>query len=358
MPSQQKHRNVDPVKVPRAIDLFCGAGGLSRGLLEAGFAVVGGIENDALAAETYRLNFPDTKLWDVDIREVSSAEVMRELDLEAGDLDLLAGCPPCEGFSTLRTRNGHKRNRDPLNQLVSQFQRLTLDLRPKAVMLENVPALEHNYRFKDFVRKLHAAGYTVHYRVKNVADYGVPQKRRRLILMATRDDAVTFPELPPIAERRTVRQALAGLTAAGQSGDPLHDHGERRSPQVQAMIRNIPKDGGSRSALPKNQVLPCHQKFSGFRDVYGRMAWDRPAPTITGGCVNPSKGRFLHPSEDRAITLREAALLQSFPADHAFSLSRGKFAVAEMIGNALPPAFVQAHAERIRQALEDPRAAA
>lgn len=358
MPSQRKHQKAAPVRMLRAIDLFCGAGGLSRGLLEAGFEVIGGVENDALAAETYRLNFPSTKLWDVDIRDVSSGEVLEELNLSHGELDLLAGCPPCEGFSTLRTRNGHRRNRDPLNQLVSQFQRLASDLQPKAVMLENVPALEHNYRFKDLVRKLRAGGYTVHYRVTNVADYGVPQKRRRLILMATRDDVLTFPELPPITDRRTVRQAFAGLTAAGESGDPLHDHGERRSPQVQAVIRNIPKDGGSRSALPKNQVLPCHQKASGFRDVYGRMAWDRPAPTITGGCVNPSKGRFLHPSEDRAITLREAALLQSFPGDHAFSFSRGKFAVAEMIGNALPPAFVQAHAERLRQALEAADAAA
>lgn len=351
MPASRRPTPGTTVRPFTAIDLFCGAGGLTRGLHDAGFNVVAGIECGALAAESYRMNFPATKLWESDITAVPAQELMRELRLDPGELDLLAGCPPCEGFSTLRTRNGHARNRDPLNRLVSEFQRLAEALQPKCVMLENVPTLQRNYRFTAFVRALRAASYTVHHGVKNVADYGVPQKRRRLILVATKNGVVRFPTLPEHSMLQTVRDAFCELAPAGSSGDPLHDHGERRSQQVQAIIRNIPKDGGSRSALPRDQVLPCHQKFSGFRDVYGRMAWDRPSPTITGGCVNPSKGRFLHPTEDRTITLREAALLQSFPVDHQFSLSRGKFAVAEMIGNALPPAFVRAHAQVIRDEL-------
>jgi DNA (cytosine-5)-methyltransferase 1 len=117
----------------------------------------------------------------------------------------------------------------------------------------------------------------------------------------------------------------------------------------------VPKDGGSRTDLPDAMQLACHTRVDGFHDVYGRMAWDRPAPTITGGCINPSKGRFLHPEEDRAITLREAALLQSFPPGHVFSLRRGKYAAAELIGNALPPAFVRRHARPIAEALDQAR---
>ena len=126
---------------------------------------------------------------------------------------------------------------------------------------------------------------------------------------------------------------------------------ERRSDRIRRLIRSIPKDGGSRSALPAAQQLKCHQSTDGFKDVYGRMAWGDVAPTITSGCTNPSKGRFLHPEQDRAITAREAALLQGFPKSYEFSLKRGKSGVAEMIGNALPPEFVRRHARTIARGL-------
>lgn len=149
----------------------------------------------------------------------------------------------------------------------------------------------------------------------------------------------------------TVREAIGDLPQAGTSGDPLHDFPEKRSAAVMARITAIPKDGGSRADLGADAQLDCHKETDGFKDIYGRMSWSKPAPTITGGCVNPSKGRFLHPDEDRAITLREAALLQGFPPEYSFSLDRGKFAAAAMIGNALPPAFVEAHARQIYRAL-------
>ena len=330
---------------PLAVDLFSGAGGLSCGLRDAGFSLVGAVESDALAAASYRLNFGRARLWEADIREVSGAQMMSAIGIKRGELDLLAGCPPCEGFSTLRTRNGHRLVADPLNDLIVEFGRLVKEMLPRYVMLENVPALADDVRFADYVELLRSLGFKVRHGVKDVSAYGVPQRRRRLILVAARGRPL--PAEPTPGKPPTVRTALQRLAPAGLSGDELHDHGEQRSDSVRSLITAVPKDGGSRGDLPDSMQLPCHRRSDGFFDVYGRMAWDRPAPTITGGCINPSKGRFLHPEEDRAVTLREAALLQSFPPGHRFSLSRGKYAAAELIGNALPPAFVRRHAKPI-----------
>ena len=184
----------------------------------------------------------------------------------------------------------------------------------------------------------------------DVADFGVPQRRKRLVVLASRVGTMT--QLQPVSTRKTVRDAIAGLPHTERSDDPLHNLGEARSERIRRLIGSIPKNGGSRSDLPKHLTLRCHANTDGYYDVYGRMAWDDVAPTITGGCINPSKGRFLHPEEDRAITLREAALLQSFPLDYAFSLERGKYAAAEMIGNALPPAFSRIQAEAIKSHLK------
>ena len=158
-------------------------------------------------------------------------------------------------------------------------------------------------------------------------------------------------------EMRTVRDTISILPPAGNSSDPLHISDEtRRSDKVKKLISLVPKDGGSRTDLPEEYQLECHKKTTGFRDVYSRMAWDQPSPTITGGCNNPSKGRFLHPEENRVITLREAALLQTFPVDYKFSFKSGKSGVAMMIGNALPPAFIEYHARNLMNHLK--RAAA
>ena len=142
---------------------------------------------------------------------------------------------------------------------------------------------------------------------------------------------------------------MEDLPAPGASGDEIHDLEEKRSAAIRDRIRLIPKDGGSRSAL--EDQLDCHTKVEGFYDVYGRMHWDRISPTITSGCINPSKGRFLHPEQDRAITLREAALLQGFPPRYRFKLDNGKYRAAELIGNALPPDLVRHHATEIRRVL-------
>jgi DNA (cytosine-5)-methyltransferase 1 len=281
------------------------------------------------------------------------AEVMRTLKLGPGELDLLAGCPPCQGFSTMKTLNGRRAMRDPRNKLLNHFLRFVRVLRPKTVMMENVPRLAQHHRFRNLCRALRKLGYDVTTGVKNAADFGVPQRRRRLILLASRHGEVSFPR--PFRKRRTVAMAIASLPKAGKSGDRVHDLTEVRSEAVKRRIASIPKDGGSRTDLPRSKQLRCHRTSDGFKDVYGRMAWNDVAPTITGGCFNPSKGRFLHPTEDRAITMREAAILQGFPRRYKFPNVESKQAIALLIGNALPPRFITAHARSIIRTLRTVR---
>lgn len=277
--------------------------------------------------------------------------MMRELELEPGALDLLAGCPPCQGFSRMRTKNGRLRNRDKRNDLIFDMLRMVRSMRPKSVMLENVPRLSESDRYRDFCKALEALGYRVKWTVLDTAHYAVPQRRRRLVMLAARS---TTPEFAEKARRgRTVRQSIARMSAPSRSRDPLHNYPVSRSEKVKRLIRKIPRNGGSRTALSSRSQLRCHNGFDGFRDVYGRMAWDAPSPTITGGCINPSKGRFLHPHANRAITLREAALLQTFPRGYRFPLDNNRYSVALLIGNALPPEFIRRHAVALRVAVEN-----
>jgi DNA (cytosine-5)-methyltransferase 1 len=335
----------------RAVDLFAGCGGLTLGLKQAGFEVVSAVEINAAAAKTYRSNHKDVALKEIDIRNISAVGLMRELLLETGELDLLAGCPPCQGFSTLRTRNGAHRNRDVRNDLIHEMLRFARAFRPKAIMMENVPRLIHHKPFKDLCAGLRQLGYKLSFDIKDAAKYGVPQRRRRLILLASRGFDIDFP--PEARRLQTVRGAIGGMPDPGKGRDALHNMPEnKRSERVIKLIRDIPKNGGSRGDLPKSRQLECHKNSDGFKDVYGRMAWEKVSPTITSGCFNPSKGRFLHPEKNRAITMREAALLQGFPRSYNFDLSAGKEAIALMIGNALPPEFIRRHALKIRTAIE------
>ena len=334
-------------KKPSAVDLFCGAGGLTEGLRQAGYNVIGAVELDGLACSTYRLNHRRVKLWEMDIRRLSGAAMMKALKLRPGELDLLAACPPCKGFSTMRTKNGSRWTRDPGNDLIFDVLRIIRSMKPNSVMLENVPGLAKNRRYAAFRKGLESLGYCVKWNVLNTVDFAVPQRRRRLVLLASRLGEPNFA--PKAVGYRTVRQFIGNLAAPERSRDPLHIYAIRRSRRIENLIRRIPRNGGSRMALGPKDQLPCHKRFDGFRDVYGRMAWDKPAPTITGGCINPSKGRFLHPGANRAITLREAALLQTFPKTYRFPLDQGRYSVALLIGNALPPEFIKRHARALRE---------
>jgi DNA (cytosine-5)-methyltransferase 1 len=333
-----------------AVDLFCGCGGLTTGLKLAGFAVLGAVDLDELAVESYRENHPEVHVWRSDVTRLKGAEIRRALGIAAGDLDLLAGCPPCQGFSALRTMNGGRRVLDRQNDLIFEFLRVARALRPRTVMLENVPALATNRRLREVVAALKRLGYWSEFRVLDAADYGVPQRRKRLILLGSIFGEVPFH--PPSSKRRTVRDAIAGLPRPRESRDPLHKLVGNHSSAVRRLINRIPKNGGSRSEAGGAAVLECHKRSDGFNDVYGRMAWDDVSPTITTGCVNPSRGRFLHPRQNRAITIREAALLQTFPKNYVVSLRGGKYGAARLIGNALPPEFIRRHARMLRAHLE------
>ena len=300
------------------------------------------------------MNFPRVPLIRRDIRTVTGADLLCRAGLEEGELDLLAGCPPCQGFSALRTKGRQSAVDDDRNDLLLEFLRLAEEILPRFVLLENVPGLAGDDLFSQFTDGLEALGYDVAKDVLDSADFGTPQRRRRLVLVAGFESQPQLTQGKP--ERRTVRDAIGGVAGtAGRSGDPLHDHGEQRAKHVRSVIESVPKDGGSRADLGPDEQLKCHRQAekdgAGWgREPYGRMAWDGIASTITGGCVNPSKGRFLHPDEDRAITLREALLLQGFPPDHRLSLKRGKYAAAELVGNAIPPPFVRAQAWPLRDA--------
>jgi DNA (cytosine-5)-methyltransferase 1 len=329
----------------KAIDLFSGCGGLSLGLRQAGFSVVGAVDLDPLASSTYRMNHKSTEVVERDIATIDPYELMATLRLKPRQLALLAGCPPCQGFSTLRTLNGRKNIDEPMNDLIFHFTRFVRTFRPKTVMLENVPGLTRDPRLGSFTRSLAAMGYKYRFDVFDAADYGVPQRRRRLILLAALAERPQFAR--PARKRPTVRSVIEQMPSPGWGNDLAHDYPVDRSSHVLEMIKLVPKDGGSRSDLGNRAQLPCHRKCDGFKDVYGRMSWSAPAPTITGGCINPSKGRFLHPLEDRAITVREAALLQGFPRTYKLDLSRGRYPAAQMIGNAFPPEFAARHAKML-----------
>lgn len=334
---------------PRAVDLFSGCGGMTLGLRQAGYTVIGAVEIDSLAVRTYEANHKGVEVRHEDIRNVNASEFKAELGLKTNDLDLLVACPPCQGYSSVRTRNGSLEVSDPRNDLIFEVTRFVRELRPKAVMLENVPALATDHRMEQFCSQLYEMGYQPTIMIVDAAKFGVPQRRRRMVLIAINGVSATFPE--PSDETLTVRHAIGSLPTPKNSRDRLHRLKESHNHKVTEIIANIPHDGGSRSALREELQLECHKNSTGFKDVYGRMAWDKPAPTITGGCFNPSKGRFLHPDQNRAISMREAALLQGFPRRYRFCLDRGKIAAAEMIGNALPPELVRRHAAKILSSL-------
>ena len=331
-----------------SIDIFSGAGGLSTGLYKAGFKVAAAIEIDLIAVQTYKMNYKKTLVISKDVRKVTVAEIKRSLNNEP--LHLLAGCPPCQGFSTVRNLNG-RNVIDKRNNLILQYLRLVKGLRPYTIMLENVPGLQKYYLFKRMISQLVKLGYKVNYEIVNVQDYGVPQRRKRLVLVGSRLAEIKVAE--GNQEKVTVRQAIGKLEPTSRTKDPIHKIFPKHSQQVMEMIKLTPKDGGSRTDLPIEYRLACHKNEDiGFRDVYGRLKWDDCSSTITGGCLKPSKGRFLHPTKNRTITAREAALLQSFPKKYKFPTNINKDLLALLIGNALPPKFSYIQSLNIKQHLD------
>ncbi|HMM22392.1 MAG TPA: DNA mismatch endonuclease Vsr [Selenomonadales bacterium] len=334
-----------------AIDLFCGCGGMTEGLKQAGFKVIAGIEIDEHAAKTYRLNHErdGTVLFKQDIRSIDT-NAIKEL-LRGEPLHLLAGCPPCQGFSTLKRKNKRRSARDPRNRLINEYYRLVKELLPITIMLENVPALSNYTSFKKIVRQIKQLGYSINHREVDIAQYGVPQRRKRLVMVGSLLGALNIA--PETKTNVTVREIIGNLESVETTNDPVHRIFPGHTDAIRRRIELTPHDGGSRNDLPEEYTLECHKKEGiGFRDVYGRLRWDDVSSTITGGCLNPSKGRFLHPEENRCISAREAAMLQTFRKNYIFPIDISRSAIALMIGNALPPEFCRQQAKNISNHLD------
>lgn len=326
-----------------AIDLFSGAGGASQGLREAGYTVLAAVENDPNAAETFRANHTDTRMLDRDIQRVHAPALARSLRASQTRLDLLTACPPCQPFSTLGSGDPEDRR----NRLVSSLGRFVRHLRPRVVLLENVPGLRCEPRFARLVADL-AADYRVRQYVVQAADFGVPQERRRVIVLGIeRSRSIEPPRdllgaLPADFDisPRTAGEALAAAKTLSAKRDPTH---RARTPQPKTLERiRAVAQGGGRTELPDHLQLACHARLGQRHatSIYGRIDPKRPAPTMTTRCTTPSCGRFIHPSEDRGLTLREAALLQTFPLDYKFFGNHGS--VERQIGNAVPPRLARA----------------
>lgn len=326
-----------------AVDLFCGAGGLTHGLLQAGIKVEAGIDLDAQMRYAYEQNNPGVRFvcWDVSRKNCSSIARL----FGTGKYRLLAGCAPCKPFSKLT--NGVKDHEDW--DLLDNFGRFVKGILPELVTMENVPELADRGRevFGRFVRTLEKHGYHVDWRIIHCPHYGIPQSRRRLVLLASRLGRILIPvgryRYP--SQWKTVRQTIGHLPAleAGEEdpADAMHA-APRLSPMNLRRIRATRHDGGTRHDWPSELVLECHRKKTGerYHSIYGRMWWDKPAPTMTTLCTGIGNGRFGHPEQDRSITLREAALFQTFPRSYEFwprDQKLNRSAVGRMIGNAVPP---------------------
>lgn len=341
-----------------AVDLFCGAGGLTHGLRMSGIRVEAGIEIDKQMEYAFRVNNPGVAFlgWDVARKNYQSIEKL----FRPGTIRLLAGCAPCQPFSKLT--NGASKHKDW--DLLDNFSRFVRKILPELVTMENVPELEErgNDVFLRFVRTLKGCGYSVSAEVVHCEDYGVPQSRRRLVLLASRLGEIAVPDgrYRSEARRKTVRQAIGALRplASGETdpSDPLHVASQLSRTNLER-IRATPQDGGTRKHWPNRLVLACHRRDTGksYGSIYGRMWWDKPAPTMTTLCTGIGNGRFGHPEQHRAISLREAALLQSFPRAYEFWPRDEKLnrkVVGRMIGNAVPPKLARALGEALLSHVE------
>lgn len=349
------HNKDDQSNQPKiiAVDFFCGAGGLTRGFRDAGIDVKLGIDKDESFKKTYEDNNIPADFWPMSVEDVKGEKVWKCLSPRKQDKVVVAACAPCQPFSTQNKKNvlkGYEDNRkDLLSQMlriVSEFERL-----PDYFFIENVPGFKKSncpsyHHLKKFLEENE---YAVGESVVDAAIYGVPQRRKRFILIAKKMSAgkkiaeLSFPEAthgPGRDDFVTVGKILRKfklppLKAGSRSRKDPNHRTRKLSPLNLKRIQAIPKNGGSRGDLPAELVLACHRRAKGHNDVYGRMNSAAPAPTLTCKCVSLTNGRYGHPTQDRAISVREAALLQTFPPDYIFYGS-GIESESKQVGNAVP----------------------
>lgn len=323
-----------------AIDLFCGVGGLTRGLMDAGISVTAGIDIDETCRFAYENN-NNSRFINSDITKLTGEELNQLYP--ADYLKILVGCAPCQPFST-HTQKYKNRKQDGKWDLLYSFSRLIKEINPDIISAENVPAITRNEVFTDFINELEKVGYHVSWEIVYCPAYGIPQSRKRMVLLASKLKPIEL--IKPTHSRdeyTTVRDAIGRLAPikAGEiyPGDCLH----RASNLSEINLKRIKqsKPGGTWRDWDENLRSPCHKKETGdsYGGVYARMAWDKPSPTITTEFNSYGTGRFGHPEQDRAISLREGALLQTFPIQYKFYNDKNTFPlniIARHIGNAVP----------------------
>lgn len=323
------------------IDLFCGAGGLTYGLQKAGISILAGVDLDPSSEFPFTAN-NQTRFVRADIRDVRAADLSKLYS--RGTIRLLAGCAPCRPFSPFR-RGLHYNSNDKEWSLLKEFGRLAAELRPELLTMENVPGLASKPVFGRFVELLAGLGYEVDYKSVYCPRLGVPQHRRRLVVLASLIGPVKVPlGTLPQGKFRTVRDVLAALPKleAGERDARDRLHWARSVTEVNLQRLRSSRPGGTWEDWPKSLRAKCHRKKTGasYRSVYARMSWNEPSPTITTQAYNFGTGRFGHPDQDRSITLREAAILQTFPRRFRFVRPREEVHfnhVGRLIGNAVPP---------------------
>lgn len=337
-----------------AVDFFSGAGGLTRGLVDAGIPVVLGVDADEGCRETYERNNLGSRFLHADVRRLRVEEIENAIARVHRDELLLAACAPCQPFAQLNKLG----RRDDSATLLGRFARFVQELLPGQIFVENVPGLARVggsstlNRFRLMLRRL---GYEFWEGVIDARIYGVPQTRRRYIIIAIRNVEPTPPPAthgPGLRPYETVENAIRTYPAleAGEAHPTVPNH---RAARLSALnlerLRHTPRDGGDRTMWPLHLWLACHSNgYQGHTDVYGRMHWRRPAPTLTCRCHSLTNGRYGHPEQDRAISFREAARLQSFDDDYVF-YAEVNSRLAAQIGNAVPVSLANAVGTHIRR---------
>lgn len=330
------------------IDSFSGAGGLGLGLQQAGFDILLSFDIDQKCIDTINANkkYFNHKAMAADINDMLNGKLMNYCGLKRGDLFLLAGGPPCQGFSIQRRGS----DVDERNQLVFRYAQLVNELYPKYFVMENVSGIAGKRGktiLQQLIEELESIGYTVHISLLDAQEYGVPQRRKRYIIVGERVDLGKHYKYPqPIHKKITVRDTIGNLPAPPEDGTDHPDitlHRRDKLSELNLKRINAIKEGQGRDDLPEELLADCHRVSSdaiGYRNVYGRMAWDDVAPTITARFDSFTRGKFGHPDQPRSVSLREGALLQTFPID--FEFTGNKVDIARQIGNAVPPVLAEA----------------
>lgn len=340
-----------------AVDIFCGAGGLTRGLLDSGIEVVAGYDIDDACQFPYEHNNSPAKFNKKSVTELTGRKLLKHFP--QGSFRVLVGCAPCQTFS--KYTQGLDNEHDPKWTLLTQFARLVRELRPDIVSMENVPELQRYPVFDEFLNTLADEGF--HFtndpekRVVYCPDYGIPQHRSRVVVVASRFGRIELipPTHTPDKYRKVsdVLRSLPPLESGDESpGDPMHRTSRLTPINLRRIRHSTP--GGTWRDWPRELVADCHKEKSGktYPSVYGRMEWDKPSPTITTQFYGFGNGRFGHPEQDRAISLREGAILQSFPENYKFVKPKGEYAfktIGRMIGNAVPVRLGEVVGKTIQQ---------